>query len=135
LGYGRDDWEALFDAPLAAAGREIVVIEQDSRPRGIAVLRRRFLFGDYLELLAVASDARHQGLGGALLRHVESLTFARSKNLFVCVSDFNAAGRRFYDRHGFREVGKLPNLLKAGCDEILLRKTIGPARDAREVKR
>jgi hypothetical protein len=58
---------------------------------------------------------------------LEELVFARGKNLFVCVSDFNHDARRFYQRHKYHEVGAIPNLLIAGSAEILLRKTIGPA--------
>jgi hypothetical protein len=56
------------------------------------------------------------------------MVFARSTNLFACVSDFNTTARQFYERNGYREVGPLPDLLMAGASEILLRKTIGPAK-------
>jgi ribosomal protein S18 acetylase RimI-like enzyme len=64
------------------------------------------------------------------LAQVESLAFARGKNLFACVSDFNTGARRFYRRQGFVEVGPLPDLLVSGSAEILLRKTTGPVKEA-----
>lgn len=129
LGYGDRDWEPLFDALARGQGREGYVAELDGRVSGLAILRRRFLVGDYLELLAVAPEARGHGVGRALLEHVERQVFAQAPNLFVCVSDFNEAARRFYARHGYQEVGPLRELLIAGHAEILLRKTTGPARE------
>ncbi|WP_447973609.1 N-acetyltransferase family protein [Nitrospira sp. Kam-Ns4a] len=128
LGYRTADWERLFSA--LADGREGYVLEADGAVAGLALLRRRFLFGDYLELLAVASETRGKGLGGALLAHLEQIVFARAPNLFLCVSDFNQGARRFYRRHGYEEIGPIPNLLVPGTAEMLMRKTVGPARKA-----
>ena len=95
---------------------------------GLALLRQRFLLGDYLELLAIAPWAQGKGLGGTFLAYLENVVFARAKNLFACVSDFNQGARRFYERHGYREIGPIPNFLIQGSAEILLRKTTGTAR-------
>ena len=84
--------------------------------------------GDYLELLAIAPGARGKGLGSMLLNHLEELVFARAKNLFVCVSDFNQEARRFYRKHGYQKIGPIPNFLIPGSAEILMRKTVGPVR-------
>ncbi len=126
LGYRAADWERLF-ASLGDS-RAGYVIEADGAVAGLALLRRRFLFGDYLELLAIAPGTRGKGLGGTLLAHLEQVVFARVPNLFVCVSDFNQGARRFYRRHGYEEIGPIPNLLVPGTAEILMRKTVGPAR-------
>lgn len=127
LGYAADFWDRMF-TPLPQ-GRDSLILERAGQVAGIAVLRQRFLFGDYLELLAVAPALTGQGLGALLLAHLESLVFTRVKNLFACVSDFNTGARQFYRRHGFQEIGPLPDLLIPGSAEILLRKTIGPVKD------
>jgi ribosomal-protein-alanine N-acetyltransferase len=131
LGYTAIHWERFFD-PLPQ-GREALVIERARRVAGVAMLRQRFLFGDYLELLAIDPSAQGQGLGRMLLTHVEGIVFARVKNLFLCVSDFNSGARRFYQRYGYQEIGPIPNFLVPETAEILLRKTTGPALD--QVKR
>ena len=127
LGYTEADWRRVLTHPLR--GREGFVIEDSSSAAGIALLRANFLVGDYLELFAIAADAHGRGLGAALLVAVERVAFARGRNLFVCVSDFNHTARRFYARHGYQEVGTLPDLLVTGSSELLLRKTSGAARD------
>lgn len=123
LGYTVDFWDRMF-APLPQ-GRDSFVLTRGGQIAGIAILRRQFLLGDYLELLAVAPALTGQGLGALLLRHLESIVFVRAKNLFVCVSDFNTGARQFYRRHGFQEIGPLPDFLVRGSAEILLRKTVG----------
>ncbi|HJU05167.1 MAG TPA: GNAT family N-acetyltransferase [Nitrospiraceae bacterium] len=125
LGYTASHWERLFD-PLPS-GRDGFIIERGGNLAGMALIRPRFLFGDYLELLAIAPSMQGHGWGRELLRHVEGVVFARVKNLFLCVSDFNAGARRFYRREGYQEIGPIPNFLIPGTAEILLRKTTGPA--------
>jgi [ribosomal protein S18]-alanine N-acetyltransferase len=127
LGYQASDWDGYF-MPLPQ-GRDSYVVEQDGRVAGIATVRQKFLLGDYLELLGVADWARGKGLGEQLLTHVEALVFARVKNLFACVSDFNDRGRRFYKKQGYQEIGPMPNFLIPGSAEILLRKTSAPSRE------
>ena len=127
LGYGAKDWDSYF-TPLPQ-GRDSYVVDHNGKVAGIAVVRQKFLLGDYLELLGVADWARGRGLGRQLLAYVEAEVFARAKNLFACVSDFNDQARHFYEKRGYREIGPLPSLLIPGSAEILLRKTSGPARE------
>ena len=126
LGYVEKDWSRIF-SPLPQ-GRESFIAQAGGRVAGIAIVRQKFLLGDYLELLGVAEWARHQGTGRQLLAHIESLVFARTNNLFACVSDFNTGARGFYRKQGYQEIGPMPNFLIPGSAEILLRKTAGPAR-------
>jgi ribosomal protein S18 acetylase RimI-like enzyme len=127
LGYSTPEWERLFQTPLE--GRDAFVIESDGTVAGVALLRQRFLLGDYLELLAIAPNKQGHGLGRKLLAHLEELVFARARNLFVCVSDFNQGARQFYARQGYQEIGPIPSLLIPGSAEMLLRKTVGPTRN------
>ena len=127
LGYQISDWDNYF-TPLPQ-GRDSYVADQNGKVAGIAVIRQKFLLGDYVELLGVANWARGKGLGCRLLAHVEQAVFARAKNLFACVSDFNDQARRFYKQRGYQEIGSMSNFLVQGSAEILLRKTIGPARE------
>ncbi len=126
LGYRAKDWNSYF-LPLSQ-GRDSFIMEDNGKVSGIAVVRQKFLLGDYLELFGMAAWARGKGLGRGLLAHIETLVFARTQNLFACVSDFNEHGRHFYEKQGYQEIGPMPNLLIQGSAEILLRKTSGSAR-------
>lgn len=126
LGYTKDDWDRIF-CPTPQE-RDSYVAELDGRVAGIAIVKQKFLLGDYLELLGVAAWARGKGVGRRLLEHIEPLVFGRTKNLFACVSDFNEQARAFYKKQGYQEIGPIPNFLIPGSAELLLRKTVGPAR-------
>ncbi len=126
LGYSKDDWNRIF-CPIPQ-GRDCYVAELDGQIAGVAIVKQKFLLGDYLELLGVAVWARQKRIGGQLLRHIEELVFKRTKNLFACVSDFNEPARAFYKKHGYQEIGPMPDFLIPGSTEMLLRKTAGPAR-------
>jgi ribosomal-protein-alanine N-acetyltransferase len=128
LGYNQEDWGRIF-CPTPQ-GRDSFVGEIEGKIAAIAIVRQKFLLGDYLELLGVAGWARGKGMGTQLLRHIESLVFVRTKNLFACVSDFNKGARDFYKKQGYQEIGPMPNFLIPGTAEILLRKTIGPTRNS-----
>lgn len=126
LGYTAADWNRIF-CPIPQ-DRDSYVAELDGRIAGIAIVKQKFLAGDYLELLGVAEWARKQGIGRRLLNYIEQLVFERAKNLFASVSDFNEPARTFYKKQGYQEIGPMPNFLIPGSAEILLRKTSGPAR-------
>lgn len=126
LGYSKDDWNRIF-CPTPQ-GRDCYVALFDRQVAGVAIVKQKFLLGDYLELLGVAVWARQRGIGGHLLQHIEEQVFTRTKNLFACVSDFNESARAFYKKHGYQEIGPMPNFLIPGSAELLLRKTAGPAR-------
>ena len=126
LGYPPANWPPYFNDVRADPAREVDVIEWQGGVGGVAVVRRGVLLGDYLELLAIAPAARRQGLGHALLAHLEARVFSRTRNFYLCVSDFNVDARAFYRDAGFREVGVLDDLVVAGRAEVLMRKTTGP---------
>lgn len=126
LGYAKEDWNRIF-CPTPQ-GRDCYVALLDGHVAGVAIVKQKFLLGDYLELLGVAVWARQKGIGRHLLQYVEEQVFKRSKNLFACVSDFNEPARVFYQKHGYQEIGPMPNFLIPGSAEMLLRKTAGPAR-------
>ncbi|HLO77140.1 MAG TPA: GNAT family N-acetyltransferase [Magnetospirillum sp.] len=126
---GMDPWLTLgYSATGLAAylGREDgalmrVVIEHDGAPAAVLALRRPWLRGPYVELLAVLPQAQGAGFGRAL---VEWAAGQGGGNLWACVSAFNSAARRFYAGMGFVEVAPLPDLVADGQAEILLRRRL-----------
>lgn len=74
----------------------------------------------YLHLLVVKEESRGGGVGSFMLGAWEGLVDARK--LFLCVSDFNGAAKRFYQAHGYRQVGEIPDLYRGGIAECLMMK-------------
>jgi ribosomal protein S18 acetylase RimI-like enzyme len=92
------------------------------QPVGIVCCRYPWLFGPFLELLAVYPQFQGQGFGREILSWLENPeAFA---NLWTTVSAFNLRALNFYTKFGFAEVGLLTELVRAGFDEILLRKSV-----------
>jgi [ribosomal protein S18]-alanine N-acetyltransferase len=126
-----DPWITLgrgYDACLAACTIPTDVLEiawRAGRRCGFVLVRPRGVAGaPYIVSIAVPGDARSGGVGAALLAHVEAAYRGRADHLFLCVSSFNQRARRFYDRHGFDEVGRFRDFIIPGADEILLHKRL-----------
>ena len=95
--------DALFaDQPAAFA----VIAEIDGAPVGMALYFFNFSTwtgwrGLYLEDLYVTSEARGQGVGGALLTHLAGIAVARGCTRFEwAVLDWNAPAIAFYRSKG-----------------------------------
>lgn len=104
---------------LARSGREIA---------GLVVIAMYGTFRGYIQSLFVAPAFRGQGLGEELMNFAEGKIFARSPNVFLCVSSFNKGAQRFYRRLGYKRAGVITDFFEKGSDELLLRKTVGPLR-------
>jgi ribosomal-protein-alanine N-acetyltransferase len=103
---------------------EAFVAVLDGQVVGFATISRGFLYGCYVRRLAVKEGFRSRGIGRRLMRFIESYTFARYPNLFLCVSASNTRAQKFYRELGYRVVGELTDFIMQGHSEILLRKSI-----------
>ena len=115
-------------ALLANASRERYLAHVSGKPAGFLVISMQGAFVGYVQLLGVAAQFRGQGVGKLLIEYAEKRIFRETPNVFICVSDFNASARRFYQKMGYQSVGELSDFIIAGHSEILLRKTTGPLR-------
>jgi len=72
----------------------------------------------HIHRLVVSPDFRGKGIGEELVRAVARVgELARATRVTLKVSDQNTAARRFYERIGFRAIGRQPTnlLLAASC--------------------
>jgi len=67
----------------------------------------------------VLGPFQRRGLGAALLAAYEAETARGSAHAFLLVSAKNPPAQRFYRRYGYRRVGRLPDLVMPGEDEII----------------
>jgi GNAT superfamily N-acetyltransferase len=95
---------------------------------GGVLVRHPWLLGPYLNLVGIHPSARRKGIGAAVLGWLEGeAQRAGTRNIWLCVSAFNADAQHFYRRHGYREVATLDDLVVPGEDEVLMRKRLEPA--------
>ena len=83
---------------------------------------------DNMSLVPVATAALGPvaGLGAALMAHVAHQVFviAKQRWLYVSADSRNRGALRFYRKLGFGAVGRLPDLIRPGRAEILLRRGV-----------
>jgi ribosomal protein S18 acetylase RimI-like enzyme len=118
--------EALA-ATLSSAlekGGELFVAEAEGRLAGFAWIDPRGAFSSapYLRLIAVDASVRSSGVGSALLAEFEARTASVGRDFCLLVSDFNLKAQGFYERHGYRKVGALPDFARPGITEIIMAK-------------
>ncbi len=77
----------------------------------------------YIHIVAVKIEVRGQGIGEDLLRFVENEYFTNYSKLFLVVADFNPKAKRLYERIGYSEIGKIPDLYRKGISECLMMKS------------
>lgn len=78
----------------------------------------------YLHIIAVRKQYRNQGIGKMLLKYFEDTICKNSKKVFLVVADFNPEAKRLYEKVGYCEVGRIPNLYKTGICESLMMKEL-----------
>jgi ribosomal protein S18 acetylase RimI-like enzyme len=115
-------------ARVARTGEVWVARGVGRDPVGVIVVTDGFLLGGFIALLAVQPEASGKGIGQLLVAHVEARVFARRRWLFVSCDADNRAALRFYRRQGFARVGRLPDLVREGRTELLLRKPSSASR-------
>jgi ribosomal protein S18 acetylase RimI-like enzyme len=91
--------------------------------QGIIVVEMPFLLGGFIALLAVRPEAAGRGIGRALVGEArrQVFTVANKRWLYVSADSGNRGALAFYRKLEFSRVGRLPDLIRAGNTEVLLR--------------
>ena len=100
------------------------VIRHNDALVGVVAIRNPWLYGPYLNLLAILPPYQASGVGAAVLLWMAAEAGDTASNLWVCVSKFNTQALRFYERHGFQLTAELPDLVRPGFAELLLRRQL-----------
>lgn len=108
-------------------GAAIFVAEHDGAVVGFVWLVERGAFNrsGYIQLIGVQPGRQNAGVGRTLMRFAEEKIFAQGRDLFLLVSAFNTNAQRFYERLGYRLVGKLDDYVVQGVSELIYWKKRG----------
>jgi [ribosomal protein S18]-alanine N-acetyltransferase len=109
------DYEGVDSGAVA-----IWVAQDDAGIVGFLVARSLLGESEILNF-AVHPDCRRRGLGSALLAHaLEWSKHAHDRRLMLEVRASNVAAQKFYERHGFRVVGRRGHYYSNPTEEALL---------------
>ena len=78
----------------------------------------------YLHIIAVKEEYRNKGIGRTLLHYSENIAYEMADKLFLVVADYNPDAKRFYERNGYQQVGKIPDLYRPGVTEYMMEKDL-----------
>ena len=125
IGLGAERTATLLAA--AAERGETVLVVDDGGVSGFAWIDAHGAFGRsaYLRMIAVEPARRSSGLGARLMDAFETVALTEDGNAFLMVSESNADARRFYERRGYVEVGRVPGYVQPDVVELVLRKRVG----------
>jgi ribosomal protein S18 acetylase RimI-like enzyme len=122
------DWQGLGDREdrwrgrLSIPGGHDVIAWSDERPCGMAsaVPAARDSWVTLISMW-VAPGARGRGVGDALVAEiVRYASDVGADGVHLDVADDNQAGRRLYERHGFRRSGEVGDLMPDGVTRQLV---------------
>ncbi len=119
LGYTQEAFSHYLLRSDPALSRYCVIVSD--KLSGVLAVRFPWLFGPFVELLALFEGSRGRGFGRVLIDRVGTM-YPTSKNIWATVSTFNLEAQKFYARLGFESVTVLRDLIQPGRDEILLQK-------------
>jgi len=104
--WSEAQYQQLFESE---APRRVVLVAEQQGICGFIVLKEAA--GEWeLENIAVRETDRRQGRATALLRPAVALiSTAGGSKIFLEVRESNSVARTFYEKHGFREVGRRKN--------------------------
>jgi ribosomal protein S18 acetylase RimI-like enzyme len=102
-------------------GEGLLLALDESGPVGVCWFLTRGTFGTgaYLRTLALREDRQGSGLGARLLEAYEAGCGDPPGGFFLLTSDFNEGAQRFYQRHGYGQVGRLPGFAAPGVTELV----------------
>ena len=117
---------------ISDTSREVYLALKKGEIVGFIVIILHGAIIGYIQSVCVANEWRNKGIGSRLMAYAEKHIFSRTPNVFICVSSFNSAARKLYERLGYQTIGELKDYIVSGHSEILLRKTIGPLSEFKE---
>jgi GNAT superfamily N-acetyltransferase len=82
--------------------------------------------GGYVNMLAMFEGSQGLGIGAQLLSAAEEETRNLSDRIYLCVSQINPRGRKFYEREGYQCIAEARDCIRPGNQENLMLKYLGP---------
>lgn len=123
--YGMSSAQLTASFLDAGGGNRAFQVRVDDVLAGAIIVRPSFLIGPYLVFLGVLPAFQGQKIGDAALGWFEAeARRGKRRNIWLCVTGVNEGARRFYRARGWDVAATLPDLIRDGDDEIMMRKRL-----------
>lgn len=125
----REPWpEDYLDAYLSD-GESLFLVAEVPQLAGFLIAREELApngrWAFHVHDLAVDPLQRRRGVASTLLAELTRIALAQGVTLLrLEVRRNNRGARLFYERHGFREVGRIPRYYEDGGDAIRMERTL-----------
>jgi GNAT superfamily N-acetyltransferase len=83
--------------------------------------------------IAVVAGEQRRGVGGALMAYAEAKIKGAGGRLIIIETSSQAGYQktsRFYAKHGYQAIARLPDFYAPGDDKLILQKRLGPERQS-----
>lgn len=127
IGVTPEAWAERLRRPSPGAHRFAIL--RGEALAGVLVVRHPFMRGPYLETIAVFPEAQRLGIARAVVDWMAAEVAGREANVWLCVTEWNAAARAAYAALGFVEIGPIPDLVAVGTAEIFMRRVLAAPAD------
>jgi ribosomal protein S18 acetylase RimI-like enzyme len=127
FGLKRVSARQFFLDRLESEDKEVYVAESNREVVGFISIKKDIMFANYIRRIVVRKDMRSSGIGAKLLRFIEDLTLESGlPNVFLITTTSNEKAIKFYEKNGYKKIGRIPDFIKPGMDEFIFWKTKGP---------
>lgn len=120
--------EKAENALIEGFEKEEIYVAVDERERCIGfiwyILHGAFHAFPYLHIVAVKEEYRGIGIGRSIIENFEDILSEKYSKCFLVVADYNPKAKKLYEKIGYIEVGRIPDLYKKGVVEILMMRVL-----------
>ena len=108
-------------------GKDLVfVAELEKEVVGFIAIKKDILFANYIRRIVLREDVRSKGIGSKLIKFIEEKTVKDNlPNVFLLCSTTNEKAIKFYQKNGYKKIGKVENFVDKGLHEYIFWKSFG----------
>jgi [ribosomal protein S18]-alanine N-acetyltransferase len=125
IAYSRAELDFFINRPTSITVLAVDTAIENEPLAGFIIVDHERPKSGHIITIDVADGYRRQGVGTDLIRAAEGRSVAaQRKAMLLEVAVANHAARKFYERHGYVVLRKLPDYYKRGGDALLMGKNL-----------
>ena len=109
-------------------GKDLVFVAENKEGEvlGFIAIKKDILFANYIRRIVLREDTRGKGIGSKLIKFIEEKTVkSKLPNVFLLCSTTNEKAIAFYEKNGYKKIGKVEDFVDKGMHEYIFWKSFG----------